>query len=164
MCWVQILFKPSTCVTLNYSFASPASRSLVSSQDKITSTQILASDNSTWKNNIVPFLHRSDRRSIYVASPTIQNNRILRQNWGLHEWARKAKRVGNISSDAVIMIRSVVPSASWAIEFLLKLETFSSKPVQMERKLKKKKAKRFFEPSRQKHKRVENIFTPLILM
>lgn len=89
----------------------------------------LTSNNTTWKNNIVSLLHRSDRCSIYVASPTIQNNRILRQNCGGGGKKRKRKGTkrlaGNISSDAIIMIRSVVHPASRAIEFSLKVETFS---------------------------------------
>lgn len=90
----------------------------------------LTSNNTTWKNNIISLLHRSDRCSIYIASPTIQNNRILRQNCGGgREKKRKRKGTkrlaGNISSDAIIMIRSVVHPASRAIEFSLKVETFS---------------------------------------
>lgn len=41
---------------------------------------LLASYDSTCNHNVVSLLHRSDACSIYVASPAIQNNRILGQN------------------------------------------------------------------------------------
>lgn len=92
---------------------------------------------------------------LFIARP--QRSMISMEPGKTEKQKERTASAGNISwADVVIMIRFVVSSASWAIEFFL-LETFPHPWWERRRQ----KGSR---PCAKSAKRVENIFTSLILM
>lgn len=95
--------------TLNFSIHLPPT----TRHERITSSP------SSMGPIVVLFMLRPQRSRIIGFSGRTKGEEEQRREMNV------TARAGNISSDVVIMIRSVVPSASWAIEFLLKVETFT---------------------------------------
>ena len=126
------------------------------------SEKILASNNTTWKNNIISFFHRSDRRSIYVSSPSIQNNRILRQNCRI-ESVKATWSLGNISCWYCNNNTHRLVSQHHGQLNFVKSWRHLTEAKSLAFKECGKKGSRYFS-SWQKHKQAENIFTSLILM
>lgn len=95
--------------TLNFSIHLPPT----TRHERITSSP------SSMGPIVVLFMLRPQRSRIIGFSGRTKGEEEQRREMNV------TARAGNISSDVIIMIRSVVPSASWAIEFLLKVETFT---------------------------------------